>query len=141
LRVELDDPHHLFVSVLLQPLFQKLLLPLELRGAAAGKKDRDTRRKMWHEAKQLYDDLGLEVHRAFTTLRSGPGGRCCKASRGVQAAVLDPGLAVAVDDLSALKVLSYTGMLTIAMIIDRGHGLDLDHASCRRLLRSCIVAH
>jgi hypothetical protein len=49
-----------------------------------------------------------------------------KASRGVQAAVLDPGLAVAVDDLSALKVLSYTGMLTIAMIIDRGHGLDLD---------------
>jgi hypothetical protein len=31
-----------------------------------------------------------------------------------------------VDDLSALKVLSYTGMLTIAMIIDRGHGLDLD---------------
>jgi hypothetical protein len=27
--------------------------------------------------------------------------------------------------LSALKVLFY-GMLTIAMIIDRGHGLDLD---------------
>jgi hypothetical protein len=28
--------------------------------------------------------------------------------------------------LSALKVLFYVGMLTIAMIIDRGHGLDLD---------------
>ena len=28
--------------------------------------------------------------------------------------------------LSALKVLFYAGMLTIAMIIDRGHGLDLD---------------
>jgi hypothetical protein len=31
-----------------------------------------------------------------------------------------------VDDLSALKILSYTGMLTIAIIIDRGQGLDLD---------------
>ena len=30
------------------------------------------------------------------------------------------------DDLSALKILSYTGMLTIAIIIDRGQGLDLD---------------
>ena len=28
--------------------------------------------------------------------------------------------------LSALKALFYAGMLTIAMIIDRGHGLDLD---------------
>ena len=28
--------------------------------------------------------------------------------------------------LSALKVLFYAGMPTIAMIIDRGHGLDLD---------------
>src|SRR4051794_39387160 len=28
--------------------------------------------------------------------------------------------------LSAVKVLFYAGMLTIAMIIDRGHGLDLD---------------
>jgi hypothetical protein len=28
--------------------------------------------------------------------------------------------------LSALKVLFYAGMLTIAMIIDRGHGPDLD---------------
>ena len=28
--------------------------------------------------------------------------------------------------LSALKVLSYAGMLTIAGIIDRDHGLDLD---------------
>jgi hypothetical protein len=45
-----------------------------------------------------------------------------KASRGVQAAALDPGLAIAVDDLSALKILSYTGMLTIAIIIDRGQG-------------------
>ena len=40
------------------------------------------------------------------------------------------GVAVAVDEceirLSALKVLFYAGMLTIAMIIDRGHSLDLD---------------
>jgi hypothetical protein len=28
--------------------------------------------------------------------------------------------------LSAVKVLFYAGMLTIAMIIDRGHGLDRD---------------
>jgi hypothetical protein len=28
--------------------------------------------------------------------------------------------------LSALKVLFYAGLLTIAMIINRGHGLDLD---------------
>jgi hypothetical protein len=71
LRVELDNPHYLFVSVLLQPLFQKLLLPLELRGAASGKKDRDTRRKMWNEAEQLYNELDLDVSRAFTMLRSG----------------------------------------------------------------------
>ena len=30
------------------------------------------------------------------------------------------------DDLSALKILSYTVMITIAIIIDRGQGLDLD---------------
>jgi hypothetical protein len=31
--------------------------------------------------------------------------------------------------LAALKVLSYAGMLTIAVIIDRDHGLDLDKLS------------
>jgi len=38
--------------------------------------------------------------------------------------------------LSALKVLSYAGMLTIAVIIDRDHGLDLDRLSsgCRTSL-------
>ena len=55
--------------------------------------------------------------------------------------------------LSALKVLFYAGLLTIAMIIDRGHGLDLDklivglqneselitrHTDA--CLRSCMVA-
>jgi hypothetical protein len=33
--------------------------------------------------------------------------------------------------LSALKVLFYAWMLNIAMIIDRGHGLDLDRLIVR----------
>jgi len=40
------------------------------------------------------------------------------------------GIAVAVDECAntpvCLKILFYARMLTITMIIDRGHGLDLD---------------
>jgi hypothetical protein len=43
--------------------------------------------------------------------------------------------------LSALKVLFYAGMLTIAMIIDRGHGLDLDKLIVGLQNESELITH
>ena len=64
----------------------------------------------------------------------------CEHRGDLRPLLYGPRLAVAVDECGntpvRLKVLSYAGMLTIAVIIDRDHGLDLDKLSsgCRTSL-------
>jgi hypothetical protein len=43
--------------------------------------------------------------------------------------------------LSALKVLWYAGILTVAVIIDRGHGLDLDKLIVGLQNESELITH
>ncbi len=71
LKLELDNPEHLFSFYALQPLMQQIFAPLELRGHAAGKKKPEQRVKAWVEVETLYGQLGLPLDNGYMAVRNG----------------------------------------------------------------------
>lgn len=68
-----DSPGAVLVWSILEPLFEQLLLPFELRGRQAGVKERDEQLRAWAEVDRFLDALGFRVAQELAVMRYGAG--------------------------------------------------------------------
>lgn len=77
-----DSADAVLIWALLQPLFERLLQPLELRGPLTGLKSRDEQIAAWAKVDQFLHDLDLDVAAELTVMRYGGGwGRLSSAEQ------------------------------------------------------------
>lgn len=79
------SPEVVLVWAVLEPLFERILLPLELRGRQVGAKERDDQLKAWTEVDRFLDALGLRVADELAAMRYGGGWSRLHAPEQVQA--------------------------------------------------------
>ena len=68
-----DSADSLFVWAVLDPLFERLFRPLELRGPLLGSKDRAWQLESWQKAEDDLVALGFDVSTVLTPMRFGGG--------------------------------------------------------------------
>ncbi|HXH93701.1 MAG TPA: stress protein [Thermoanaerobaculia bacterium] len=67
------SPEALYFWSVLNPLFDLLYRPFQLRGATPPSQDRDEQRHAWEEIDRTYDALGLPVAEGLAAMRFGSG--------------------------------------------------------------------
>ncbi|HEX8407798.1 MAG TPA: stress protein [Thermoanaerobaculia bacterium] len=68
-----SSPAALFFWAVLDPLFDLLYRPFDLRGASPPARDRDAQREAWAELDRAYAMLGLQASDALAAMRFGSG--------------------------------------------------------------------
>jgi hypothetical protein len=73
-RISLEDgAPAVFVWAVLEPLFEQLYLPIELRGHLSGMKSREERLAAWRSASELLMAMAINVGNEFEAIRFGGG--------------------------------------------------------------------
>ncbi len=65
------NPAGVFIWAILEPLFEQLFAPFELRGRLVGTKSREDQLAAWVSADEIVSALGLDVHNELAVMRYG----------------------------------------------------------------------
>ncbi len=68
-----EDPSAVFAWAVLEPLFERIYLPFQLRGDLAGKKSREDQIEAWASVDAFYGALELDLSQQLAVLRFGGG--------------------------------------------------------------------
>jgi hypothetical protein len=68
-----ESPTAVFAWVATEPLFERLFIPFDLRGGAAGTKSQEDQIASWADYDQLVADLGLDLREPLAVMRYGSG--------------------------------------------------------------------
>lgn len=80
-----DCPPAVFVWAVLEPFFEQLFVPFELRGRVTGAKSRDDQLAAWASVDELVSALGFDVRSELAVMRYGGGWSRLKAAEQIEA--------------------------------------------------------
>jgi hypothetical protein len=80
-----DSPAAVFLHVAVEPLFEQLFQPFELRGRIAGAKSREDQIAAWESVDELISALGLDLEKELVVMRYGGGWSRLRAAEQVEA--------------------------------------------------------
>jgi hypothetical protein len=80
-----DSPTAVLLWAVLEPLFQQLFVPFELRGRLAGKKSREDQLTAWASMDAIVSALGFDVESELAIMRYGGGWGRLRAAEQLEA--------------------------------------------------------
>jgi hypothetical protein len=80
-----DSPAAVFMWAVLEPLFEQLFLPFELRGRIAGTKSREDQLAAWAFFDEIISALGFDVRKELSVMRYGGGWGRLRATEQMEA--------------------------------------------------------
>jgi hypothetical protein len=80
-----DSPAAVFLHVAIEPLFEQLFQPFELRGRIAGSKSREDQIAAWKSVDELVSALGLNLEKELRVMRYGGGWSRLRAAEQIEA--------------------------------------------------------
>jgi hypothetical protein len=80
-----DSPAAVFLWAVLEPLFEQLFMPFELRGRMAGTKNREDQLAAWTSVDKIVAVLGLDIGSELAVMRYGGGWGRLRAAEQLEA--------------------------------------------------------
>jgi hypothetical protein len=79
-----DNPNIVLAWSVLEPLFNMLFLPFELRGSQAGIGTREEQLQKWEKVDEFYSSLGYSVSEQLAAMRYGSGWHRLRAAQQIE---------------------------------------------------------
>jgi hypothetical protein len=80
-----DSPTAVLLWAVLEPFFEQLLVPFELRGRMTGKKSREDQLAAWASMDEIVSALGFDIENELLVMRYGGGWSRLRAAEQLQA--------------------------------------------------------